>query len=202
MPWREIGNLGGILGRYTSFQQGMLSPSLHDDFASVLQFAPARALRFGLIETFSSPHTPSFAETLGQLYEHFDLRQRADLFNTILEVAPQVRELNFIKPLLSGTRLSVLTASSLDANDLMRLASEAEAINPGIIEEVTELYARRPTMLIKLDRKSKGMILTTLAHVKIGELESLPKQGGNFEIRLPKRRHGYPPPIVAKHKFI
>jgi hypothetical protein len=87
-------------------------------------------------------------------------------------VVPHAREFDFIKPLLSGKKLIPQTTSTLGSNDLMRLASEAEAINPGIIGEVTNRFSRRPMVLTKLDRNSQGMILMTQARAKTGGVES------------------------------
>jgi CHAT domain len=151
MKLQRIGQLGGILGKYANLEAGDLSPSLDADFVEVLRLAPGRALEHSIAVTFRSPKTPSFAESLALLYGRANSRRRAELLETIFNVAPELKGFP-----LDRTPLELP----------VHIAVAAESRGPSMVEHVSAYCARRPSLLLNLDPASRGMIMTTLARAE------------------------------------
>jgi hypothetical protein len=162
---RRIGQLGGILGKYATFDLGDVSASLDVDFEQALALAPRTALEVSLAVTFRSARAP-FAQTLARLYERADRSVRAALLNTLLTAVPDLETMYSIVVVNKAGRITPKATDLIPGGRVLEIASSAESMNPSVIDQVSAYYARKPAVLLELDSQSRGTILRSLARAE------------------------------------
>jgi len=148
-------NFIDILNRYAAGPPGEYPPDAGDHFDQVVQTAPPEVVSEGLADAFRAEQTPPFPDMVAQLFEHSDASQRAGLLNQILgAVGPTALSAGGLGELLrhfrDGSRVSDHEADALEPRQVKDIARRAEEHNPGVIERVSEFYARHPALVRNL----------------------------------------------------
>jgi len=121
-----------------------------DHFDEVAQNAPREVVREGLADAFRAEQTPPFPEMVAQLYEHSDSGQRAGL----LEIFRRFRD---------GSQVPGQGPEALEPHQVKDIARRAEEHNPGVIEPVSEFYARHPDLVRNLGSMALSIALRNIA---------------------------------------
>ena len=139
-----------ILNRYAAAPPGTYPPDAGDHFGEVAQNAPQEVVSEGLADAFRAEQTPPFPDMVAQLYEHSNPGQRAGL----LELFRRFRD---------GPQVSEHEAGTLQPNQVKDIARRAEEHNPGVIERVSEFYARHPDLVRNLGSMALSIALRNMA---------------------------------------
>jgi hypothetical protein len=137
-------NFLDILNRYAASPPGEYPPEAADHFGQVVQDAPPEVVSEGLADAFRAEQTPPFQDMVAQLFEHSDRRQRAGLLNEI-----------------DGSR--VAEADALQPRQVSEMARRAAEHNPGVIERVSQFYARHPDLVRNLGSMALSIALRNMA---------------------------------------
>jgi hypothetical protein len=161
-------NFLDILNRYAASPPGDYPQEAGDDFDEVAHRAPPEVVSEGLADAFRADQTPPFADMVAQLYEHSDPGQRAGLLNQILAAAgPGALSAGPLSELLrhfrDGTQVSDHEADALEPRQVKDIARRAEEHNPGVIERVSQFYARHPDLVRNLGSMALSIALRNMA---------------------------------------
>ena len=184
------GSSGGLLGGHGSFDFGNLPDSLGGDFGQVLEFAPTWALAKSLGVAFRSSDTPPFPYMVTLLYPHLEKRHRVQLLNTFFAAFPDVESLPVDRSILKGRRITIRVVDKISVEEFGKIASAAESVEPSIVDKVCLFYARRPSVLTKLDAATRTVLLGSLAQTgSIQMVEDAPSPvGATIEVRSPEEK--------------
>ena len=180
MNW--MNQLGGILQQYGGAQAQRAPDTVHDDFDQLAQSAPQSAIADGLAAAFRSNQTPDFGQMAAQLFSNSSGQQRAGILNTLIRAAgpaivSQVLSrrggssggggLSDLIGLLSGGGQAEVTpqqAEQIPPDAVAEIAAHAEKRDPSVIDQVSDFYAKHPTLV-----KTLGAAALTVALAKIAE---------------------------------
>jgi hypothetical protein len=157
-----------ILDRYANAGDGRFTQDASRHFEEVAQSAPSEVVSEGLADAFRAEQTPPFAEMVARLFEHSDAQQRAGVLNQILgAVGPSVLASGPLGELFrhyrDGSRISDDDAERIEPQQVKDIAERAEKHNPGVIERVSEFYARHPDLVRNLGNMALSIALTNMA---------------------------------------
>lgn len=169
-------DIGRILQQYSGSpaQQGN---QVEDDFDQISQNAQPEELRDGLSEAFRSNQTPPFGNMVGQLFNQAEPQQRTGMLNHMLGgIGPSL-----IGSLLGGggssmlggilgrigsgqqVQLSEEEAGRISPEQVQELAQHAERENPGIVDHMSDFYAKNPTLVKSLGGAALAIALGKMA---------------------------------------
>src|SRR5438477_120471 len=145
MNWTD--RLGGVLLQYAHPQPNELFPNIEDDFTTLTDRAPKKAIENGLIAAFRDENTRAFADMVVDLFTHSDAPQRAGL---LMVLVPYISRES--KTVLADGGLFDFPVGSLQIRPdrmmeisheaVFLIASEAERRHrSGTIEAVSAFYA-------------------------------------------------------------
>ena len=128
----------------------------------------ARSGERGLADAFRAEQTPPFHDLVAQLFEHSDPGQRAGLLNQILAAAgPAALSAGPLGELFrhyrDGSRVSDHEADALQPPQVKEIARRAAEDNPGVIERVSQFYARHPDLVRNLGSMALSIALRKMA---------------------------------------
>jgi hypothetical protein len=160
-------NFIDILDRYAT-PPVQPSSDAPQHFEEVAHNAPPEVVSEGLADTFRAEQTPPFPDMVAQLFHHSDPQQRAGLLNQILAaVGPSVLTGGPLSELFrhfrDGTQISEHEAEALLPHEVKELAQRAQEHNPGVIERVSEFYARHPDLVRNLGNAALSIALANMA---------------------------------------
>lgn len=161
-------NFIDILNRYATQAPEQLSPDAPNHFEEVAQSAPREVVSEGIADAFRAEQTPPFPDMVAQLFRHSDPGQRAGLLNQILAaVGPSVLGGGALSQIFGhlrdGSRIAEHEAEGVSSDDVRDIAARAEQHNPGVIERVSEFYARHPDLVRNLGSAALSIALTNMA---------------------------------------
>ena len=185
MDWMK--SLGSMLDRYSDdVREDAVPDSVQDDFDQVATNAPPEALSEGLAAAFRSDRTPEFAQMASQMFGRASGSQRANILNTLLQVAgPLVLQQVLARRQGAGTapasgggvfggildkvlgrdqpRVTADDADQVDPQAVEEIAREAEKKDPSIIDKLSRVYAEQPQLLRTLGGVALAIALGRLA---------------------------------------
>jgi hypothetical protein len=168
MNW--MNEVGALLQQYQGASPTAPPQSTQTDFAHVSQSAPSSAVAGGLAAAFRSPHTPSFAEMIAQLFGQSDPNQRAGILNHLLGAAGPMATsgglFGGLSQLLSGNQTSVSPeqAQQVPPEAVRQLAEHAQQRDPSVVERASEFYAQHPTLVKGLGAVALAVALSHMSH--------------------------------------
>lgn len=189
MDW--MNQISGMLQQYSGAQPGQAPATVDNDFDQVAQNAPPSALSNGLAAAFRSNQTPDFGQMAAQLFSNSGGQQRAGILNTLIRAAgPAVLAhvlsrnmgggsgsananrtsggggLSGIVDLLRGGQQEVTPeqAEQIPPEAVQEVAAQAEQKDPSVIDQVSDFYAKHPTLI-----KTLGAAALTIALAKIAD---------------------------------
>jgi hypothetical protein len=168
----------GLLDVLNQYQHQNLQPppTVHDDFDRVAQEANPEELGAGLEEAFRSDATPPFEHMVGQLYEKSDDHTRAGLLNEILGSLSRGAGGGLAGALGGGVlggllrdrlggngRISPDEAREVPARDVQEATAEAARRNPGLMQQLSQYYARHPQLVQMLGQTALSILMSGMA---------------------------------------
>jgi hypothetical protein len=173
MDWMK--QIGGLLNQYSGAQPAQAPDTVEDDFDQLTQAAPESALADGLSAAFRSEQTPPFGQMLGQLFGQSDGTQRASILNTLIaalgptivsQILSRAGGGGGLAGILGGgqTQVTPEQAEAIPPQAVEQVAAEAEKQDPSIVDMVSGIYARNPTLF-----KTLGAAALTIALAKIAD---------------------------------
>ncbi|HEU4593760.1 MAG TPA: hypothetical protein VFS10_01235 [Pyrinomonadaceae bacterium] len=173
MDW--MNQLGGLLKQYSGAQPEQAPDTVEDDFDQLTQAAPGSALADGLSAAFRSEQTPPFGQMLGQLFGQSDGTQRASILNTLIsalgptivaQILSRAGGGGGLAGMLGGgqTEVTPEQAEAIPPQVVEEVAAEAEKRDPSVVDMISNVYAKNPTLF-----KTLGAAALTIALAKIAD---------------------------------
>jgi hypothetical protein len=168
-----LSSIGGLLQQYAAGSAP--AGNVEDHFDQAAQTLPASTIASGLAEAFRSGQTPPFAQMAAQLFANGNGGQQASMINTLLSTAgPQLLQSflgnsaagGVLGSLIQGgqTQVTPEQAANVTPDEVQALAEHVNKSNPSIVDRVSEIYARHPTLI-----KSLGAIALAIAMKKMSD---------------------------------
>lgn len=170
-----MGMLGGVLEQVAG---GQTPDNLHQHMDSAAGAIPQDALSGVLSHVFNSPETPDFSQMLGGLFGRSNAGTQANVLNGLLgSMGPAVLNqvlsgggLQNLAGILGGggapRQLTPEEAAQIPQEEVQKLAEHAQQHNPGIVDEISQIYSAHPTLV-----KTLGTAAMMLAMRKIAEMQ-------------------------------
>lgn len=151
-----------VLNRYANARRDHPPTGVEHDFDQVARQVPPKDFEEGLAEAFRADETPPFEEMVADLYGRSDPDTRAGLLDNILPnlggaLADRLRNMT------SGGRVAANRTSEIEPAQVQEMAREARATNPGILERVSQFYAKHPDLVRNLGGIAMGIALNRMA---------------------------------------
>ena len=160
-----LDDMKGLLTQYASDAAPSGDAGTH--FQQVAQSVDSGTLAQGIAAAMRSDQTPPFAQLVSRLFASGSGDQKMAMLNTLLSnVSPEQRaQLASLIPGL-GSTASVTSdqAATVSPNAVQNLAQQVEQHNPGIVDQMSALYAAHPTLV-----KTLGTAAMMIAIRKIAE---------------------------------
>lgn len=194
MDW--VSGINDLLQQYSGAQPHEAPETVEDDFDQFTQAAPPAAVSDGLAAAFRDERTPPFPNMLGQLFERSDGGQRAGILNSLIAaLGPAVLSQilarggsggggglggalgggggglgGVLEGILKGnqTQITPEQAEQIPPEAVEQVAAEAERHDPSIIERVSDIYARQPTLIKVLGGAALAVALSKIAERSLG----------------------------------
>lgn len=170
-----MGMLGGILKQA---EGGQVPPDLHQHMDNAASAIPPDALSGILSQVFNSSETPAFSQMLGGLFGQSSGGTQASVLNGLISAAGPALlgsimsggGLSGLAGMLGGgaapRQLSPAEAAQVSPDEVQELAKHVEQHNPGIVDQMSSIYAAHPTLV-----KTLGTGAMILALRKISEMQ-------------------------------
>ena len=178
MSWME--QLGGLLQQYTNNDPRNAPPQVNEHFDHVAQTAPPATLADGLAAAFRSDQTPSFGEMVGNLFRSSGGQQQAGLLNTLIAAAGPTVVSQILSRSGGGgfdltqllnrghTQVAPEQARQIPADAVAEIAAHAEQKDPSVVDQVSDFYARHPTLVKTLGGAALSIALAKVAQRRYG----------------------------------
>jgi hypothetical protein len=140
-----------------------------DDFDEVARQVPPEVLGSGITEALESRQTPPFADMVQQLFGRSSPQLKSDLLGRLVRAAgPAV--LAKIGGALGGAPTASADAApalpdpdSVTPDQVREIAEEARRSNPGVLGQVSEIYAKHPETVKVLGGAALAIALGQMA---------------------------------------
>lgn len=195
MDW--MSGLNDLLRQYNGVRPQEAPDTVEDDFDQLTQAAPPTAVSDGLAAAFRDDRTPPFPNMLGQLFEKSNGQQRASILNTLIAaLGPAFLSQILARSggggggtggggALGGILDSIMggaggggaqqtpqvtpeQAEQISPEAVEQVAAEAEKQDPSIIDRVSDIYSRQPTLIKILGGAALAVALSKIAERSMG----------------------------------
>jgi hypothetical protein len=170
MDW--LNQISGMVQKYAAGVD-VDDAGTESEFDQVAQQAPPNVLANGLAEAFRSYRTPAFPDMLSQLFGASNGDQRANVINSLAgALGPGVLAsvlgsgggLSGLASMLgSGAQITPQQAQQISPEALQQLATHAQQQNPGVIDQISEMYANTPSIVKTLGAGALAVALAKIA---------------------------------------
>ena len=160
-----------ILRQYGNANPGQPAPEAGRHFEQVAQEAPPPVVSQGLAEAFRAEQTPPFGEMVGHLFGNSDPEQRAGLLNQLLgALGPgalgggaggSLGEL--LRRMGGGSTVTPDQAAAVTPEQVQEVAHRAEQQQPGIVDRISDFYAKHPALVQTLGSAALTIALAKMA---------------------------------------
>jgi hypothetical protein len=174
MDW--LNQISGMLKNYSGADSAHAGTEA--EFDQVAQKAPPNVLANGLAEAFRSDKTPAFPDMLSQLFGNSSGDQKASVLNGLAgALGPAALAgilgqsgggLGNLAGMLGGGQITPQQAQQIPPEALQQLATHAQQKDPGIIDQISQMYANTPGIV-----KTLGAGALAIALAKIGKDHNL-----------------------------
>src|SRR5262249_39116906 len=140
------------------------------DFGELVRRAPNEAVVEGIAAAFYAGSLESFADSVRNLFVHSDGALRAELLNILVRSVSRETEDVLSNAGLFGadpaSRHVLHELASLVSPDAVTIiAADAQRLDPGVMDEVSRLYAPHTAILINLEARTLSAILMHVARI-------------------------------------
>ena len=142
-------------------------------FDSVAQQATPSQLGGGIAAALRSDATPSFGQTIGNLFGQSNPAQKAGLLNEIMQALGPAATASAGGGILgrilgnagasSGTAISPAQATQVSQSDLSTLATSAQQQDESIVDRLGNFYAQHPTLVKTLGVAALGAVMSHMS---------------------------------------
>jgi hypothetical protein len=169
-------DLGGLLQHYIGRGADQPAAEAPEHYQQVASEASAQTVSDGLVEAFRSDQTPPFAQMVAQLFDRATPDQRAGMLNQLLGgLGPAalaalmrggvLRALGVSTPAgAAATPITPQQALAVSPTQVQQIAEHAEQHDPGIVEQMSDFYAKHSELV-----KTLGAAALTIALAKMAE---------------------------------
>ena len=169
-------DLGGLLQQYIGRGADQPAANAPDHYQQVASNASPQTVSEGLAEAFRSDQTPPFAQMVAQLFNRATPDQRAGMLSQLLSgLGPTalaaltrgglLRALGVSTPASAATTpITPEQALAVSPNQVQQIAEHAEQHNPGIVEQMSDFYAKHSELV-----RTLGAAALTIALAKMAE---------------------------------
>jgi hypothetical protein len=171
MNW--MNQVANVLQNYSQTSQPPEGNEVAEHYHQVAQAAPPADLAGGLAAMFHSDQTPPFPQMIGQLFSNSNGAQRASLLNTLLSSGAASGILSQLAtsagvslPAGAGSTAPITpeAAAQIPPAAVEQAAAKAQQHDPSIIDRVSEIYAKHPTLVKTLGAAAMSIALSHLAN--------------------------------------
>jgi len=175
MDW--LNQISGMLKNYTGADSA--HSGTEAEFDQVARQAPAGVLASGLAAAFRSDATPAFPDMLSQLFGGSTGDQKASVLNSLAGALGPTALAgilgqsggglgNLASILTGGGQVTPQQAQQVSPEALQQLATHAQQKSPGVIDQISQMYANTPSIV-----KTLGAGALAIALAKIGKDHNL-----------------------------
>jgi len=160
------GLITGLLQQYAGGGAPAAPGAADDHFQQVAQAVDHGSLSSAIGSMMRSSETPAFGQMVGQLFQNGNGEQKASMLNTLLASgAPGVlSQLSSLIPgLSSGGSISPAQAQAIPAGAATQIAAQAEQHNPGVVDQMSSVFAAHPTLVKTLGAGAMIVALREIA---------------------------------------
>jgi hypothetical protein len=125
--------------------------STEDDFDEVARQVPPEVLGSGITEALESRQTPPFADMVQQLFGRSSPQLKSDLLGRLVRAAGPAVLAKIIGGALTNARstspgaaTALPDADTVTPDQVREIAEEAKRSDPGVLGQVSEMYAKHP----------------------------------------------------------
>ena len=168
MDWLK--QISGMIQKYGA---GTAHAGTESEFDQVARQAPPNVLANGLAEAFRSDKTPAFPDMLSQLFGASNNDQRASVVNSLAgAVGPGLLASllggggalsGLAGALGSGGQITPQQAQQISPEALQQLATHAQQQNPGVIDQISQMYANTPSIVKTLGAGALAVAMAKIA---------------------------------------
>ncbi|BCT92469.1 hypothetical protein LYSHEL_14930 [Lysobacter helvus] len=145
-----------LLQQITGQGGAPLPPEARDQFQQIAQNASPDELSQGMNAAFQSDQTPPFAQMVAQLFGHADNQQKTGMLSTLLGALGG----GATHPALTQAGISSPEqATQLSTDQVQQIATQAEQANPGIVQQMSDFYAKHPQLVQSLGAAAMAIVL-------------------------------------------
>jgi len=144
---------------------------IHSAFDQVAGSVPQGDLTEGISHVFNSDQTPPFEQMLGGLFGQSSPDQKAAVLNQVLSsLGPSAGSVlgslgglgGLAAVLQGGGGVSATQAQEISPQAVEGLAQKARAINPGIVDTVSDFYAKNPQLVKTIGAGALALLMSRL----------------------------------------
>ena len=144
-----------LLQQITGQGSAPVAPEARDQFQQIAQSASPDELSQGLNDAFQSDQTPPFAQMVAQLFGQADNQQKTGIVSMLLGALG-----GGTQPALSQAGIdSPEQATQLSTDQVQQIATQAEQSNPGIVQQMSDFYAKHPQLVQSLGAAAMAIVL-------------------------------------------
>ena len=165
-------SINDIFGKLQQYAAGMGGDTnnAEQDFDQVAQNAPQQHVAGGLSDLFRSSQTPSFGQTVSQLFSNSDGPQKAGILSHLMQAAGPAVATGMLGNLFGGGsssgQVSAEQAQQVSPEAVNELAQHAEKNDPSIIDRASDFYAQHPTLVKSLGAGALAMVMSHMSSRK------------------------------------
>lgn len=161
-------NLVDILKQYSS-PTTTPSGDIFGHFESVAQQAPTASLGSGIAAALRSNATPSFGQTVTNLFSQSNPEQKAGVLNEMMQVigaAGLAKMGGTLGRILGSSPSGPITptqAAQVPPPDVTAVAASAQQHDDSIVDRIGSFYAQHPTVVKTLGVVALGMVMSHMS---------------------------------------
>jgi len=143
--------------------------STEEDFDEVAKQLSPGALGDGIAHAFRSDKTPAFGEMVGRLFGGSNPSLRAGLLNQLIAAAGpaifgKLGSLLGNRSANASPSISEADAQRISPEQVSEIAQHAEKANPGVMDQIGNLYAKNPEVVKMLGGAALAIALGHIAN--------------------------------------
>jgi hypothetical protein len=168
-----LDSIGGLIQQYAANNGAAPAGDVADHYSQVTQAAPQSSVIAGLTEALGSGGAGGFAQMAGQLFSNSGGTQQASMLNSLLATAGPAVLSEFagtnagsILSSLIGSGQTQVTpeqASAIPPSEVTALAQHVHNAAPGVVGEISQIYAEHPQIVQTLGAAAMAMALRKIA---------------------------------------
>ena len=160
-----LDDVKGLLKQYAAGAVPAGDTGTH--FQQVAQSVDSGTLARGIAAAMRSDETPPFSQLVSQLFASGSSEQKTSMLNTLLSAVPpdQRAQISTLIPGLGSVpaEAAVQAGAKVSASAIQALAQHVERHDAGIVDKMSALYAKHPTLVRTLGSAAMAIAMRKIA---------------------------------------